>query len=80
MIETIRGTIAYTTAAIVAIGSPILAVYAWMQPPVEGRDLAILFAFFGLIAGGAAQFLFNSETAVRATKAAAAATEAAQPR
>lgn len=70
MIDTIRGTIAYATAAVIAIGSPILAYIAWTQPVVDGRDLAILFAFFGITTGGAAQFLFNAEVRTQATKAA----------
>ena len=77
MIDTIRGTIAYVTAAIVAVGAPILAYMAWLQPVVEGRDLAILFAFFGITAGGAAQFLFGAEVRTQAAKSAERSAEKA---
>lgn len=71
-IDAIRGTIAYVTASIVAIGGGILAYQAWVSPIPEGggRDIAILYGLLGLIIGGAVQFLFGSETRTQATKAA----------
>lgn len=72
MIDNIRGSIAYLTAAIATLGSAVIAYLAWASPIPEGggRDIAILFGFLGLIAGGAVQFLFNAETRTQATKAA----------
>ena len=71
-IDNVRGTIAYLTAAIVAVGGGILAFIAWASPIPEGggRDIAILLTFLGVIVGGAVQFLFASETRTQATKAA----------
>ena len=72
MIDTIRGTIAYLTAAIVTVGGGILAYTAWTSPIPDGggRDIAILYGFLGLIAGGAVQVLFGAEVRTQATKAA----------
>ncbi len=71
-IDAVRGTIAYITASVVAIGGGILAYQAWLSPVPEGggRDIAILYGLLGLIIGGAVQFLFGSETRTQATKAA----------
>jgi hypothetical protein len=71
-IDALRGTIAYITAAIVAVGGGVLAYQAWVSPIPEGggRDIAILYGLLGLIIGGAVQFLFGSETRTQATKAA----------
>lgn len=71
-IDAIRGTIAYVTASVVAIGGGVLAYQAWLSPVPEGggRDIAILYGLLGIIIGGAVQFLFGSETRTQATKAA----------
>lgn len=72
MIDTIKGTITYLTAGLAILVSIFIAVYAWSQPIPEGggRDIAILFGFLGLIVGSAVQFMFNQESATRATRAA----------
>ena len=72
MIDTIKGTITYVTAALAILISIGIAYFAWASPVPEGggRDIAILFGFLGLIVGGAVAFLFNSESATRATRAA----------
>jgi hypothetical protein len=80
MIDTIKGTITYVTAAVAILGSIWIAYMAWSSPVPDGggRDIAILFGFLGLIVGGAVAFLFNSESATRATRA-AQASASAQP-
>lgn len=72
MIDTVKGVITYVTAAVVIVGSMIIGYVAWAAPIPEGggRDIAILFGFLGLIVGAAVAFLFNSESATRATRAA----------
>ena len=72
MIDTIKGTITYLTAAVVIIGSMLIGFLAWSSPIPEGggRDIAILTGFLGLIVGAAVTFLFNGEVATRATRAA----------
>jgi len=72
MIDTIKGTIVYMTAAVVTVGSMLLAYLAWSSPIPEGggRDIAILTGFLGLIVGAAVTFLFSGESATRATRAA----------
>lgn len=82
MIDTIKGTITYATAAIAIIGSIGIAYLAWSSPVPDGggRDIAILFGFLGLVVGAAVAFLFNGETATRATRAAqSSAASAASP-
>lgn len=80
MIDTVKGTITYLTAAIVTVLSMVLVYLAWATPPVDGgRDIGILTGFLGLIVGAAVAFLFTREAATQATKAAAAQTAAATP-
>ncbi len=72
MIDTIKGTITYVTAAIAIVGGMIIGYLAWASavPEGGGRDIAILFGFLGIMVGSAATFLFNGEAATRATRAA----------
>lgn len=72
MIDTIKGTITYLTAALAILGSMAIAYLAWSSavPEDGGRDIAILFGFLGLIVGSAVTFMFNSESATRASRAA----------
>ena len=72
MIDTIKGTITYLTAAVAIVLGMMLAFIAYVQPIPEGggRDIGILYGFLGLIVGGAVTFLFTRETATQATRAA----------
>ena len=72
MIDTSKGTITYATASVAILVCIGIAYLAWSSPVPEGggRDIAILFGFLGLIVGGAVTFMFNSESATRATRAA----------
>lgn len=71
MIETIKGTITYATAAIALLGAMAMAYLAWSQPVAAdgGRDIAILFGFLGLIVGAVLSFLFGAEAATRTARA-----------
>lgn len=73
MTDTVKITITYLTAAIIALASLFLGVWVWLQPPVEGRDIALLYGFLGTSFGAASTFLFLNE----ARAAQAAATERA---
>ena len=77
MSDTIKATITYATAAVIVMASLFLAVWVWMQPGVEGRDIALIFGFLGTSFGSASTFLFLGEARTaqaRATERAAAMT------
>lgn len=78
MIDTIKGTITYVTAAVALLGAMVMAFLAWQQPIPEGggRDIAILYGLLGLIVGAVLTFLFGGEIATRATRASQASTAA----
>jgi hypothetical protein len=68
-IDTIKVVLTYLTAAVIALASLFLGVWVWLQPPVEGRDIALLYGFLGTSFGAASTFLFLGEA--RAQQAAA---------
>lgn len=69
MSDTIKLAISYGTAAALAIGSLIAALWAWSLPPIDPpRDLAILFGILGTTLGGSLGFLFGQESATRAVR------------
>jgi hypothetical protein len=70
MTDTIKLLLSHGTAAVLALGSLALAVWTWAQPPVEGRDLALVYGILGGAFGAATTFLFNQESALRASRAA----------
>ena len=75
--DTLRGLISYITAAVICLTSLFMAVWVWMQPGVEGRDIALIFGFLGTSFGAASTFLFLGEARTaqaRATERAAAMT------
>ena len=77
MTDTIKALVTYVTAAIIVLASLFLAVWVWMQPGVEGRDIALIFGFLGTSFGAASTFLFLGEARTaqaRATERAAAMT------
>lgn len=77
MSDTIKAAITYATAAVIVMASLFLAVWVWMQPGVEGRDIALIFGFLGTSFGSASTFLFLGEARTaqaRATERAAAMT------
>ena len=77
MSDTIKAAITYATASIIVLASLFLAVWVWMQPGVEGRDIALIFGFLGTSFGAASTFLFLGEARTaqaRATERAAAMT------
>lgn len=73
MSDTIKLILSHGTAAVLAIGSLLLAVWTWAQPPVEGRDLALVYGLLGTAFGAASGFLFAQEAATRAARASEAA-------
>lgn len=77
MTDTIKALVTYVTAAVIVLASLFLAVWVWMQPGVEGRDIALIFGFLGTSFGAASTFLFLGEARTaqaRATERAAAMT------
>jgi len=75
--DTIKAAVTYFTAAIICLASLGMAVWVWMQPGVEGRDIALIFGFLGTSFGSASTFLFLGEARTaqaRATERAAAMT------
>jgi hypothetical protein len=71
-VEKFRGYITTLTAAVLAVGAPAMAAWAWIQPidPENPRDLAIIFGLIGIAFGAASAWLFGAESASRATHAA----------
>ena len=67
--DTVKIVITYVTAAFIALASLLLGVWVWLSPPVEGRDIALLYGFLGTSFGAASTFLFLGEA--RAQQAAA---------
>jgi hypothetical protein len=67
--DTVKILITYVTAAVIALASLFGGVWVWLQPPVEGRDIALLYGFLGTSFGAASTFLFLGEA--RAQQAAA---------
>lgn len=55
-------------AAAIAIGAPIMIVWLFLMAP-EGRDIAGIVALLGGLAGGATQYLWqtNTQSAARQT-------------
>ena len=77
MSDTIKAAVTYITAAVISLSSLFLAVWVWMQPGVDGRDIALIFGFLGTSFGAASTFLFLGEARTaqaRATERAAAMT------
>ena len=66
MTDTIKASITYLTAAVIAIGALIGAVFVWLQPvnpdPALDRDLALILGFLGTAFGAASTFLFLGES------------------
>ena len=82
MSDTIKAAVTYVTAAVIVMASLFLAVWVWMQPGVEGRDIALIFGFLGTSFGSASTFLFLGEARTaqaRATERAAAMTPGGNP-
>ena len=73
-IDAVKGTVTYVTAGVALIASMVMAYLAWSSDD-NGRDIAILFGFLGLIVGAVLSFLFGSENATRATRATERITE-----
>jgi hypothetical protein len=71
--DTVKLLLSHGTAAIITIGSLVLAVYVWSQPPVEGRDLALVYGLIGTAFGAGSSFLFMQEASLRASRAAESA-------
>lgn len=70
-VEKFRGYVTALVAAVLAIGAPAMAAWAWAMPATEPpRDLSILFGLIGVAFGGASAWLFGQESAARATHAA----------
>lgn len=66
--DTVKLAATYGTAVILAIGGIGALIYVSMQPGIEGRDG--LMALLGGFVGSAVTFLFSSDSALRATRAA----------
>src|SRR3954471_11646528 len=76
--DTIKMLFTYLTASLLALGSIVLAYLAWSQPldANNPRDLALIFGLLGTAFGASAGFLFNAESATRASRASEKAHEA----
>lgn len=74
--DSIKLVVTYVTAAILALGSLVLAYLAWSQPTEPTRDLALIFGMLGTAFGASSGFLFSSESATRASRASEKAHEA----
>jgi len=75
--DTIKLIVTYATAAIVVLASLFLAVWVWLQPAADGRDIALIFGFLGTSFGAASTFLFIGEA--RTAQARASERAAAPP-
>lgn len=65
--DTIKLAVTYTTAAVIAIGSLVMAAWAWYVAG-DTRDVAIVFGLCGSAFGAASAFLFAQESATRAVR------------
>jgi hypothetical protein len=71
--------VTYATASIVVLASLFLGVWVWLQPPTEGRDIALIFGFLGTSFGAASTFLFLGEARTAQARATERAVAAATP-
>lgn len=67
MSDTIKLWTVYLSAAVIAIGSLIMAAWAWATAGPD-QDLAIMFGMCGTAFGAASSFLFVQEGATRAVR------------